>query len=201
MKILYILSFSLLLGAFWQFGSATYIHAKAITAQLLLESAWQKTLNGETQSKPWPWADTWAIAKLTIPKLHKSYVVLAGASGRNLAFAPSHLSASVKPGMQGTAIIAGHRDTHFSFLNNLSIGEILELQSPLSEKITYEVTQTEIINTDREHLYIDPDTNQLLLVTCYPFDEIETGGPLRYVITLKPTLNHTNTYISANYKF
>jgi hypothetical protein len=44
------------------------------------------------QHKPWPWADTHPFAELIIKD--KSWYVLAGASGRKLAFAPSHLSST-----------------------------------------------------------------------------------------------------------
>jgi len=45
------------------------------------------------QHKPWPWADTHPVAELIMKD--KSGYVLAVASGRKLAFAPSHLSSTV----------------------------------------------------------------------------------------------------------
>ena len=53
-------------------------------------------------------------------------IVLAGGSGRTLAFGPGHLSASAMPGQVGNMIIAGHRDTHFQFLQKVEVGELLE---------------------------------------------------------------------------
>ena len=40
--------------AAWQFGQGWYIHAKAGAAQVLLHSAWQRTLAGEREARPWP---------------------------------------------------------------------------------------------------------------------------------------------------
>ena len=44
--------------------------------------------------------------------------VLRGDSGRTLAFGPAWNEGSAAPG-HGTAIISGHRDTHFAFLHQL----------------------------------------------------------------------------------
>src|SRR6476469_8896864 len=46
-------------------GEGLWIYAKAKLAQLLLEISWRSALAGE-QLRPWPWADTRAIARLTI---------------------------------------------------------------------------------------------------------------------------------------
>ena len=168
----------------WFIGQGSYIHAKAVFAQLLLETAWSETLNGQSEVKPWPWADTWPIARLSAPAHGISHIVLAGASGSSLAFGPGHLFGSAKPGGTGNIIISGHRDTHFSFLKDLKKGDHLELQS--NNKISaYQVTEIQIIDkTKIEAIPVD-SKNKLVLITCYPFDAIQAGGPLRYMITAK----------------
>jgi sortase A len=37
--------------------------------------------------KPWPWADTWPVARIAVPRLSVQAVVLAESSGQALAFA------------------------------------------------------------------------------------------------------------------
>jgi hypothetical protein len=54
----------LLCLGFWQLGQGAYIPAKAWLAQELMQRAWQKTQDGESESPPWPWADTWPVARL-----------------------------------------------------------------------------------------------------------------------------------------
>ena len=76
-----VLVFLLPLCGLWFIGQGSYIHAKAMVAQLLLESAWTETLSGNKEVKPWPWADTWPVARLRAPTLGISRIVLAGASG------------------------------------------------------------------------------------------------------------------------
>ena len=166
----------------WFIGQGSYIHAKAVFAQHLLESAWSKTLEGQKEVKPWPWADTWPIARLSAPAYGISHIVLAGASGSSLAFGPGHLFNSAKPGEKGNVIISGHRDTHFTFLKNLKEGDHLELQSN-SKTSAYQITDIQVIDKTKVKSIPVDSKNKLVLITCYPFDAIQTGGPLRYMVT------------------
>lgn len=50
-------------------------------------------------------------------------IVLAGVGGHVLAFGPGHAPGSAVPGMPGTAIVTGHRDTHFRFLERVKPGD------------------------------------------------------------------------------
>ena len=87
----------------WQAASGLYIHAKAILAQHLLEHAWQRMRGGAAQAKPWPWADTWPVARLGAAGLDGWVYVLADASGRSLAFGPGHVAETASPGRRATA--------------------------------------------------------------------------------------------------
>ncbi len=173
------------LCGFWFIGNAAYIHAKAVCAQLLLETAWTETLTGHKEVKPWPWADTWPVARLSAPELGISRIVLAGASGSSLAFGPGHLYGSTPPGGAGNIIISGHRDTHFSFLQKLKRGDHLQLESDNTKK-SYQITKIVIFDKTKTAVIPTDSKNKLLLVTCYPFDAIRAGGPLRYVVIAEP---------------
>ena len=48
-------------------AAASRIYVKAWVAQRLLHRAWAATQAGGTPVKPWPWADTWPIARLSMP--------------------------------------------------------------------------------------------------------------------------------------
>ncbi len=169
----------------WQIGSASYIHAKAILAQVLLETAWDKTVHGQQEVKPWPWADTWPISRLDVPGLGIDRIVLAGASGSSLAFGPGHLFGSSLPGQQGNTVIAGHRDTHFRFLKDIQRGELIQLQSLTGKMIQYKVSETIIVDEKQTEYLANTSENTLTLITCYPFDAIRPGGPLRYLVIAK----------------
>jgi len=170
---------------FWQLGHGAYIPAKAWLAQELMQRAWTRTGLGEDRATPWPWADTWPVARLTARAGEIDLVVLAGGSGRTLAFGPGHLSASAMPGEVGNTVIAGHRDTHFRFLEHLRAGELLNVESNKGVRHLYQVVATEIVDSRKGSLLLDTDTAILSLVTCYPFHTRETGGPLRYVVTAR----------------
>lgn len=173
----------LLCLAFWQFGQGAYIPAKAWVAQELMQRAWRRAETGETQAAPWPWADTFPIARMSAKGGDIDLIILEGGSGRTLAFAPGHLSASVLPGETGNAVIAGHRDTHFQFLQYMKKGELILLETTEGRKHLYQVTGIDVVDSRRGRLVLDTESPMLSLVTCYPFDAHQAGGPLRYVVT------------------
>jgi len=172
---------ALLLAGIAVGGEGLWIYAKAKLAQLLLEISWRSAMAGE-QLKPWPWADTRAIARLTIESDGASIIVLSGASGRNMAFGPGHLDGTAMPGDIGNCVITAHRDTHFAPLRYVGPGDILTLQRPDGHSIRYRVQSTRVVNkTDTSVLQQDART-RLTLITCYPFDAIRPGTPLRWVV-------------------
>ena len=170
---------------FWQLGQGAYIPAKAWLAQELMQHAWNRAGGGEARPVPWPWADTWPVARLSAMAGDVNLIVLAGGSGRTLAFGPGHLSASAMPGTTGNSVIAGHRDTHFNFLQHLEIGEYLVVETATSTRHLYEVSDIEVVDARRSSLLLDTEDSLLSLVTCYPFDAVEPGGPMRYVVTAR----------------
>ena len=180
----WIVSCLLCLG-FWQLGQGAYIPAKAWLAQELMQRAWVRGSLGTERPVPWPWADTWPVARLVAKSGNVDLIVLAGGSGRTLAFGPGHLSASSLPGEIGNTVIAGHRDTHFSFLRDVEIGELLVIETVSGEKHLYEIFDIDVVDSRRSSLILDTDTAILSLVTCYPFEAIDPGGPMRYVVTAK----------------
>jgi sortase A len=175
----------LLCLGFWQFGQGAYIPAKAWMAQELMQRAWVRGAEGAARPAPWPWADTWPVARLFARSGDVELIVLAGGSGRTLAFGPGHLSASALPGEAGNTVIAGHRDTHFSFLRDVEIGESLVIETVGGIKHLYKVVGIDVVDSRRGSLLLDTDQPFLSLVTCYPFEALDPGGPMRYVVTAK----------------
>ncbi len=167
------------------FIDALWIPIKAEVAQFLLARSWQQTLAGEPNAKPWPWADTRAIAILEIPHLNLSEIVLEGSSGRNLAFGPTLVNASPIDKTKDR-ILSGHRDTHFNFLKDLKKGDLLRLITPSGTR-DYLVSWLEAIDSSQQNLVIDENLERLTLMTCYPFNTATTGGPMRWVVTAIPS--------------
>ncbi len=164
-------------------GSASYIAIKAHVAQWLIEDAWAETLVDGKRHYPWPWADSWPVARLR--HANADLYVLAGAHGTALAFGPGHLDGSDLPG-RGHAVIGGHRDTHFSFLREIKIGAKLQLQTVDGHWQEYVITARDIVDTEATALYLSAQHNLLQLITCYPFDTLVPGGPLRLSVIAIP---------------
>lgn len=177
-------------------GQSFYMDAKAKLAQVLIAHSWavgtQYDTELEVAPKPWWWADTRAIAKLEVPRLNKQLFVMQDDSGESLAFGPGHLPGSARPSKQGHVMIAGHRDSHFAFLEHVVPGDLIHTTNLQGQLITYRVDQTQIFNADQDTLK-KLDNNQLSLITCYPFNGLIPGGPLRYLITATPLFEQSQT--------
>jgi len=127
------------------------------------------------------------IAKLQVPRLNMSVVVLEGSDDGTLKKGPGHIEETALPGELGNVGIAGHRDTHFRPLRNIQIGDKVIVTTTTSA-IHYFIDTIDIITpTDMEIL--DPTSGPTLtLVTCYPFEFIG-NAPMRYVIRATPRQN------------
>jgi sortase A len=171
----------LLLGA-WQLSEGLWIQAKAWLAEGLIARAWARTLEGEAGAKPWPWADTWPVARLRVPKLGIERYVLAGAHGQALAFGPGHASYTALPGEDGNSMIGGHRDTHLAFLGQLDPGDEILVERADGRSVSYRVGETHVL--DRSELWIasQEGPSRLTLVTCYPLGAWRVGGDRRYAV-------------------
>lgn len=173
----------LVMAGSWQIGQGLYIHAKALLAQELLEHAWEKTRHGEARAMPWPWADTWPVARLSVPSQNVSLIVLAGDSGRTLAFGPGHNFGSAALGEKGNSLVSGHRDTHFRFLEYLKQGDPIFVDTRQGQRKMYRVEATSIVDAHNAKLISEQQISRLNLITCYPFEAIVPGGSQRYIVT------------------
>jgi sortase A len=172
----------LLAGGILLIAHSLMVPAKAFLSPILLERAWENTLKGRRNVRPWPWMDGTVIAKIRFPEKDRTFVVLDGSSGTALAFAPGWHNRTARPGDPGTTVISAHRDTHFRLLQNLDRGDEIRLQD--SSGKWHEYTVSDYFVTDRPEMGIaaDSDLNTLVLVTCYPFDALAAGGQQRFVM-------------------
>ena len=172
-------SFTAAFLSLWILSQSLWIPVKAELAQWLIMNSWQDSLNGHRDARPWPWADTRPVAMLSVPGHGIRQIVLEGNSGRNLAFGPVFTAGTLS---SQDWIISGHRDTHFGFLADLRQGDLLQVTTPGTSK-WFEIKTLDVIDSRTQELIIEPSLDRVSLVTCYPFDSLETGGPLRYVVT------------------
>lgn len=177
---------TLIIGIFL-LANGLWIPVKAEVAQVLLSQAWAASKANNSFEKPWSWADVTAVGKLTVPTRQVDQVILSGMSGQSLAFGPGHNSDTALPGVSGIIMLGGHRDTHFSFLQHMRVGDSVALEGRTDTK-RYSVRETFVIDTRSETLH-NQSGDILLLVTCYPFDGAIPSTPFRYVVMAENVSN------------
>lgn len=126
----------------------------ALLAQYLLERAFVKTLATGQNVKPWPWADTWPVARVEVPRLGERAIVLHRSSGQALAFGPGQVERTPEPGEPGTAVYVAHRDTHFNFLRRVRIGDLVKVTRRDGASFWFRVRRASIVQWDASG--IDP---------------------------------------------
>ena len=101
-------------------------------------SAWQKALS---HPAPVP------LAVLRIPKIHLEAPVLPGTDDSTLDRAVGHIEGTAKPGTEGNAGLAGHRDGFFRGLKDIVAGDVIELDT-IEGKDSYRVERTWVVDPE-----------------------------------------------------
>jgi sortase A len=114
-------------------------------------------------------------------------MVLAGATGRTLAFGPARIDGTATPGEAGASVLSGHRDTHFAFLDKLRSGDALRVETPEGSTHRFRVRATAIVHRDGATLPAETRDGGawLVLATCWPLDAIDPGTPWRYLVVAR----------------
>lgn len=164
---------------------ATWLPAKGWLSQKLINYSWHQSIDLQQKIKPWPWADTHPIAELSFKRLNKNLVVLNGGDPTTLAFsagaiAPFNQIFSAQP-----FVVAGHKDSHFSFLEEIMMKDIISLADQYGRSQLYQVESIDIVDASSGELPVLANDSQLILITCYPFTAINNNSNERYVITAK----------------
>lgn len=160
-------------------AQGSYIQLKAELAQLLMQRAWNNARYTKAPEPPWPWADTNVIGVIRFHK--EQYFILDHESARNLAFGPSRMALGAPLGGKGNVIIVAHNDTHFSELDTLKKGDIIEIES-LNNTARYEISEYAIVDETAVGVLAPTELAALTLITCYPFDASTINSSQRYVV-------------------
>lgn len=122
------------------------------------------------------------IGKLVVTKTGKQIPILMGATEENLRGGATLYDNGIYPGDKGTAIILGHRETTFGFLENIKYSDIVEVQS-LNHTYKFKVKKTYITNPEDESILAQEEGPSMTLVTCYPFRYVGPA-PDRFIVKL-----------------
>ena len=177
-------------------GSSLCLHAswlpiKGWLSEQLISYSWHQATLSQQKIKPWPWADTYPIAKISFERLNKKVVVLNGGDPTTLAFSAGAIAPFNQASGTQPFVVAGHRDSHFSFLNEVLMNDIISLADKYGQNQLYQVEAIDIVDASTGKLPMLAEDSPLVLITCYPFEALGSGSGSgtdkneRYVITAK----------------
>jgi sortase A len=120
------------------------------------------------------------IAVLRAPGIHLEVPVGQGTDETVLRRGAGLIVGSATPGSQGNVAIAAHRDTFFRGLKDITVGDLVELDT-LDRLRIYRVTELSVVEPTDVHVLADTGEPVLTLVTCYPFYFVG-HAPQRFIV-------------------
>lgn len=125
------------------------------------------------------------IGLLDIEKIEASIPIVEGTDPDELERGVGHMSQTAYPGENDQILLSGHRDTVFTRLGEVEVGDIITVRLPYGT-FEYEMVDSIIVSADDTSVIgsTAPD-EELVISTCYPFGYIGSA-PDRYVIYAIP---------------
>ena len=120
------------------------------------------------------------IARLEIPRLGVSVMVLEGVETGTLRLGAGHVPGTSLPGADGNVVIAAHRDSFFRNLEGIRVRDRIQV-STIQGAQEYDVSSTEIVHPEDVAVLASSEYSELTLITCYPFHYIGSA-PSRFIV-------------------
>ncbi len=120
------------------------------------------------------------MGSLSIPALKEKLPIVEGTDDADLKKGVGHFVQSVLPGVQDNCVLSGHRDTVFSELGELKIGDVFITQTSAGT-FTYAIERIRIVGKNDKTVIVPTGHAVLTVSTCYPFHFIGSA-PDRYVL-------------------
>ena len=163
---LIVIGFALIVKGLW-------IPAKALVATGLLDRAYKIGVRAGSPQSPWPWADFKVIGRLLIED--NTVHVIDRATDQALAFGAGRHEE------QSGLVFSGHRDTHFSVLEHVGTGSSIVYQS-LTSDTPFSLRSKRVVDIDQDQIQ-PPGKNEIMLLTCWPFNQLSPDTSQRLVLT------------------
>jgi len=125
------------------------------------------------------------LGRLAIPRLHLRAIVREGDGDDTLAVALGHVAGTALPGEAGNTAIAGHRDTLFRSLRNISRDDVIVFQTTHGS-YTYHVEDMSIVKPQDVAVLAPRSYPEITLITCYPFYYVGPA-PKRFIVRARLT--------------
>lgn len=152
-------------------ANETLVHAKDIVETPTVKKEKERFLpiEGET------------VGILEIPVIDAELAIVEGTDPDELKKGVGHYKDSYYPGEGGQIVLSGHRDTVFTRLEEVKLGDELRIKLGYG-KFSYRIINTKIVDAeDTSVITLQNNKEELILTTCYPFGYIG-NAPQRYII-------------------
>ena len=150
------------------------VNAQAVDQRRWAKERIQAYAQALLQEAPTP------LAVLRIPRIGLEVPVLAGTDEWTLDRAVGWIEGTGRPGEPGNVGIAGHRDGFFRGLEEVKLGDSVELVT-LSKAQTFRIEGLRIVSPQDVQVLESTPVPSLTLVTCFPF-YFAGSAPQRYVV-------------------
>ncbi|SDC37663.1 sortase A [Pelagirhabdus alkalitolerans] len=126
-----------------------------------------------------------SIGLLSIDTIDATLPIVAGTNPDELDKGVGHHSSTAYPGQNDQILLSGHRDTVFTRLGEVEVGDIISVELPYGT-FEYEMVDSKIVDADDTTVIgsTAPD-EELIISTCYPFGYLG-NAPDRYVLYAVP---------------
>jgi len=121
------------------------------------------------------------LGKITIPDLKETLPIYQGTENSQLKMGIGHYEKSVLPGVADNSVLSGHRDSVFSKLGKLKVGEFVTVET-VAGKFTYKISGFRIVGANDRTVIVPTKSAVLTLTTCYPFHYIG-NAPKRFIVS------------------
>ncbi len=146
-------------------------------------------MHEQIKQQHWSRANVFPVFNLIAPQHNQEFVVLEGDGNDTLLFGPGRSSSSYLPSDCGTVVI--HANHHFRFLQNIVLNDQIILNDQIGTEYQYCVLDVSIIDLDKTTIEVT-DTDELKLVTPWPFDGFTKDSTLRYIVTARKYETYQN---------
>lgn len=136
-----------------------------------------------------------AIGDLSIPRVALDAVVLHGSDNQTLRRGPGHLEHTALPGKVGNVVIAGHRDSFFRQLRDVTVGDDVFIDTTEGH-FHYRVTSMRVVKSQDLSVLDQTGDATLTLITCYPF-WVLGPAPDRFVVRAALVANDSFAALSV----
>ena len=127
-----------------------------------------------------PIAEGLTIGEIQVDRIGLRTVSAHGETDAILALGAGPLADTPWLDQRGNVVLAGHRDTVFRSLEQIRVGDVIDVTGH-SVAMRYIVTSTTIVEPDDLSVLAGSSDNTLTLITCFPFVYIG-HAPRRFIV-------------------